>query len=277
MNTYSSSRVVRVQAGKTLETYLQRIKTLTANYPDTVTQSPTTASAETVALRMGTTQTDDSSWAGWGISSFTKKLGAASGEIERAQSPVVIGEGRSALVPAMSSSRPNALVQSKTASASFSRTTVISPPPSAPSFLGDADNEDNDPEAWGDLDEDNFFDAPEPEKSKSSTPNTTTKFTCDYDDTEPDISAMMSKSKAPLPKGLVKKKPATTTAAPLIGLGSAFSNKKGNVTATRQSVKTAGPMKSIIGGAVVKKKTETKKLEDPWGNGDDDWGGAWDK
>ncbi|KAH0613292.1 uncharacterized protein H6S33_009672 [Morchella sextelata] len=270
-------KVVRVQAAKTLEAYLQRIKTLTSNYPETVIPSPTAAS-EVATPRMGTVQTDNSSWTGWAIGSFTNKLGTASGEIQRAQSPAVASMGgdytRSASVPTMSPSRPNAPIQSKTVSASsFNRTTLTSPRP-ASSFLDDADNEDNDPEAWGDLDEDNFFDAPEPNKPKPQAPLTTKKSAWDFDDAEPDISAMLNKSKAPLPKGLAKK---STTAAPRIGLGSAMSSGKGSIVAARQPVKTGGAMKPIVGGAAAK-RTEVKKVEDPWGNDDDaDWGDSWDK
>lgn len=266
-------KVVRAQAAKTLEAYLQRIKSLTANYPETVIPSPTTAS-EVVTPRMGTMQTDNSSWTGWAISSFTNKLSAASGEIQRAQSPAVAntaGETRSSSVPTMSPSRPNAPVQSKTASTSpFNRIAVTSSRPT-PSFLDDADNEDNDPEAWGGLDEENFFDAPEPSKPKPQAPSK--KSGWDFDD-EPDISAMLNKSKAPLPKGLAKK---NTTTAPRAGLGSAMSSGKGGVVAARPPIKTGGVTKPIIGGTAAK-KTEVKKVEDPWGNEDDaDWGDAWDK
>lgn len=266
-----------MQAAKTLEAYLQRIKTLTSSYPETVIPSPTAAS-EVATPRMGTVQTDNSSWTGWAISSFTNKLGTASGEIQRVQSPAVASMGgdytRSASVPTMSPSRLDAPIQSKTISASsFNRTTLTSPRP-ASSFLDDADNEDNDPEAWGDLDEDNFFDAPEPNKPKSQAPLTTKKSAWDFDDTEPDISAMLNKSKAPLPKGLAKK---STTAAPRIGFGSANASGKGSIVAARQPVKTGGTTKPIVGGAAAK-KTEVKKIEDPWGNDDDaDWGDSWDK
>lgn len=270
-----SYRVVRTQASKTLETYLQRIKTLTANYPDTVLPPPSNSSETAAAPRMATAQADDSSWAGWAISSFTKKLNTASGEIERVPTPNAgsSSDVRPTSVPIISASRPSTLAQSRAASASaFDRQTVTSAPKS--SFINDDDNEDNDPDAWGDLEEDNFFDAPvEPAKPKTLVPITTAgKTTWDYDDTEPDISAMFSKSKSPLPKGLAKKTPTT---APRIGVGSAFSNGRGNITAARQPAKTAGAFKPIVGTKA--KKTETKKVSDPWDNGDDDWGDAWDK
>lgn len=230
---------------------------------------------------MATAQADDSSWAGWAISSFTKKLNTASGEIERVPTPNAnsSSDARPASVPAMSTSGQNSLVQPKAASAStFSRQNITLPKPKS-SFLDDDDNEDNDPDAWGDLDEENFFDAPvEPIKPKLVPITTATgKTTWDYEDTEPDISAMLNKSKSPLPKGLARKTPtATNKAAPRIGVGAAFSNGRGNAAAARQPVKTAGAFRPVAGG-VAAKKSETKKAQDPWGNDDDDWGDAWDK
>lgn len=271
---YYSCRIVRTQASKTLETYLQRIKILTTNYPDTILQPPSNSSETTTAPRMATLNTDDSSWAGWAISSFTKKMNTASGEIERIPTPNANNSGDTRSAP---SSRPNILAQSRVASAStFNQRAVTSPPPK-PSPGGDDDNEDNDPNAWGDLDEENFFDAPaEPTKSKILVPITTDtgRTTWDYDDTASDMSAMLSKSKPPLPKGLAKKSSASTTRiASRAVAGSTPPSGRGNFTAARQPVKAAGALRP----AVVGKKIDTK-VEDPWGNGDeDDWGDAWDK
>lgn len=272
---YYSCRIVRTQASKTLETYLQRIKLLTTNYPDTILQPPSNSSETTAAPRMATPNSDDSSWAGWAISSFTKKMNTASGEIERIPTPNANNSGDTRPAPSL---RPNTLAQSRVASAStFNQRAVTSPPPKS-SPEGDDDNKDNDPDAWGDLGEENFFDAPaEPAKSKILVPTTTDtgRTTWDYDDTAPDMSAMLSKSKPPLPKGLVKKSSTfTTRSVSRAVVGSTPPSGRGNVTATRQPVKVTGALRP----AVVGKKIETKKVEDPWGNGDeDDWGDAWDK
>lgn len=275
-SSYYSYRVVRTQASKTLETYLQRIKTLTANYPDTVIQPPSNSSETTAAPRMATLNTDDSSWAGWAISSFTKKLNTASGDIERVPTPNANNSGDAKLAPPPG---PNALAQPRVASAStFNQQPVTSfLPKSSPK--GDDDNEDNDPDAWGDLDEENFFDAPvEPARPKTLIPTITNtgKTTWDYDDTASDMSAMLNKSKSPLPKGLTKKSSISTTTKTTqrTGAGSIPPNGRGNVAAARQPVRVA----SAFRPAVAAKKIEPKKVEDPWGNGDEeDWGDAWDK
>lgn len=274
---YYFCRIVRTQASKTLETYLQRIKILTVNYPDTILQPPSNSSETTAVPRMATLNADDSSWAGWAISSFTKKMNTASGEIERVPTPNASGGGSGGDTRSAASSRPNTLAQSRVASIStFNQKVVISPPLKSPPE-GD-DNEDNDPDAWGDLDEENFFDAPaEPVKSKILVPITTDtgRTTWDYDDATSDMSAMLSKSKPPLPKGLAKKSSTSTTkTASRAVVGSTSPSGRAIVTASRQPVKAAGAIRS----AVVGKKIETKKVEDPWGNGDeDDWGDAWDK
>src|SRR5689334_1468198 len=74
-------RVIRTQAYKTLDVFLNRVKTLTANMPDSAIPPANGEQAGLGAPRMGTPQ-NDASWAGWAISSFTKKLGSVTGEIE---------------------------------------------------------------------------------------------------------------------------------------------------------------------------------------------------
>lgn len=268
-------RVVRTQASKTLETYLQRIRTLTANYPDTALQPPSNSSEITAVPRMATANTDDSSWAGWAISSFTKKLNTASGEIERVPTPNANSSGdiRPVSIPIMSSSTLNSLAQPRVSSTSIpDQQAITSSLPKSP-LESDDDNEDNDPDAWGDLDEENFFDAPvEPAKRKTLVPIITDsgRTTWDYD-TVSDISAMLSKSKSPLPKGMTRKS-STVLATMAAPVGSTFPNGTGNVAATGQSVKAVGNFRPIMAA----KKMETKKLKDPWGNGDEeDWGDAW--
>lgn len=268
-------RIVRTQASKTLETYLQRIRALTANYPDTALQPPSNSSEMTAVPRMATANTDDSSWAGWAISSFTKKLNTASGDIERVPTPNANSSGDviPVSIPIMSSSKINSLAQPRVTSTSTPDQQAITSSLPKSSLEGDDDNEDNDPDAWGDLDEENFFDAPaEPAKRKTLVPIITGsgRTTWDYD-TASDISAILSKSRSPLPKGMNRKSSTVpaTMAAPRTGVGSTPPNGTGNIAATRQSAKAVSNFRPIT------KKMETK-LKDPWGNGDEeDWGDAW--
>ncbi|KAL7266755.1 Nuclear aminoacylation-dependent tRNA export pathway component [Rhizina undulata] len=270
-------KLVRTQATKTLEIFFQRIKTLTANYPDSVLP-PTNSSEAVAAPRIGTTQTDES-WAGWAISSFTKKLTSATGEIERVKSPASSnGESR----PPSASGHVAPPRPSMTASASSLHRAITSPPPPAvkrtpSSFLGDADNEDNDPDAWGDLENDNFFDAVDGIPEKSAAPATAPRKHYGMEE-EPDMSSLLNKSKAPLPKGLTKKSVSSplsaSSAQPRIGVGPAFSNGRGNLAAARAPVKIGGA-KPIVGRRVAAaKKPEAKKVVED--TGDDDGWGNWD-
>jgi SCY1-like protein 1 len=79
-------RIVRDQASKTLDIYIQRVKRYSQSLPESaLPPSSASGSSQKNAPRIGTTQTD-TSWAGWAISSFTNKLTAASGEIQSGKS-----------------------------------------------------------------------------------------------------------------------------------------------------------------------------------------------
>ena len=73
-------KMVRDQANKTLDIYMQRIRKYVQTLPDTM-QPPPGATTST-APRIGNAQSDSSSWAGWAISSFTNKLTSASGQMQ---------------------------------------------------------------------------------------------------------------------------------------------------------------------------------------------------
>ncbi|KAG0136547.1 armadillo-type protein [Tuber indicum] len=266
-------KLVRTQANKTLDVFLQRIKTLTANYPDTAMPSTTATDSVAAAPRMGTAQTDESSWAGWAISSFTKKLSTANGEIERAVSPSALGnEPRPASAPTVAAqTQPSLSAETRTASALALHRKALSPAtPAHSSFLGDEDNEDNDPDAWGDLDEEKSFDV---EGSSGGTKPKSTN-TGSFDEWgEPDIASMANKSKNPLPKGLTKK-----PTAPRIGVGNAFSNAKGNVMAARKPLNKTTSMKPIVARTKPSPAPAAKEevKADAWDNNADGWGDGWD-
>ncbi|KAL2023795.1 hypothetical protein VTK56DRAFT_1062 [Thermocarpiscus australiensis] len=188
-------KLIRDQASKTVDAYLQKIRKAAASMPDTVLP-PETATAG--GPRMSTPQPAESSssWAGWAISSFTNKLSAAAGEIQ----PSVNGASSSVPPP----KRPGTASQTPSASSpapSLHRQALRSPPPSAPlarqqPFFQDpepAGTEDDDKagDAWGDMDDmmdddeqqqhqqgDDLFSADEkPAQSKSSAATTTTPTT----------------------------------------------------------------------------------------------------
>ncbi|KAI1658075.1 ARM repeat-containing protein [Daldinia decipiens] len=259
-------KLVRDQANKTLEIYLQRVRKAADGMPDTVQPPPQTT--EGAGPRMSTPQPSEaSSWAGWAISSFTNKLSAASGEMQTAT-----------LIHARAVSPepdPNRRVPSMTSSASaLHRQAVKSPSPAPPlsrnSSASTAEAYFKDPEpvrddaggAWGDMgdmDDDGnaFFDASsEPTKPVKKEPTASPK---PFDDgSEPDfagwLAAQAKKSgpgggSKPLPKGLTK-----------------TNGKSSAATAAKK------PLTSKPAAKVVAKKIDTKPKET---DDDDGWGDGW--
>ena len=100
-------RLIRDQANKTLDLYIQRVRKFGANMADSVL--PTEPSkADAPSARIGTS--NDKSWAGWAISSFTNKIAAADGEIEPTAATNKAAEvetTRSASVPRPAKSSPS--------------------------------------------------------------------------------------------------------------------------------------------------------------------------
>lgn len=94
-------RMIRDQASKTIDLYLQRIKKFASAMPDTMLPSTGALEESTKdAARIGTS--NDHSWAGWAISSFTNKVAAADGEIQ----PTSNGSRPAESEPARPSSAP---------------------------------------------------------------------------------------------------------------------------------------------------------------------------
>ncbi|KAK0636319.1 armadillo-type protein [Bombardia bombarda] len=180
-------KLIRDQANKTIDIYLQRIRKTAAAMPDTALPPETAASA---GPRMGTPQPAESSstasaWAGWAISSFTNKLSAAAGEIEPSTtnggSNPVPSSSSTAAASAPAPKRPGPVSAPQTASSASAlrRQALKSPPPSAPIsrvsstgnmggesfFPEDPELDDDEIGAWGDMEEgtgdaggdDNFF------------------------------------------------------------------------------------------------------------------------
>lgn len=254
--------MIRDQANKTLDVYLQRIRKFGNTMPETVLPPSTSSDASKDDARIGTS--NDKSWAGWAISSFTNKLTAANGVIEpsaNSAKPVEAEPARSASVP-----RP-----SKPSTSAQLDLPKVTPRPAAQPLVhrsmseqvvpvtNDIDEPDDVYEAWGAMDDEDGERADDPFSPAATTVSSTLSAPASkpapvpYDDGgEPDFAgwlAAQSKAKKTLPKGLSK----TTSAA-----SSARSASRNSTT----KPKTVAPVKKI----------ETKPKEEDL----DDWGDAWD-
>lgn len=270
-----SSRLVRDQANKSFDVFVQRVRKYGSTLPDTVLPPPTSIPANGAAPRMGTPQNDTAGWAGWAISSFTNKIGTASGDmdskatnlqpsfkLERSSS---VPPANTARAPVPSASASNLHRQAVTGT---STPTQAETPPEQ--FFTDAAEEDEGfDEAWGEMGEDSFFDAPSAASEQPKSSATAQAFS--YDDSgEPDFEgwlkaqAQAKKSKAPLATGPSK----------------ASSQTNGRQAVTRTT--TTGSVGSGLGAkklanTVAKPKAPPPKvISTQPKEADDDWGDAWD-
>ena len=280
-------KLVRDQAGRTMDVYLGRIRKYTSTMPETVLPPPAAANANGPVPRMGTPQSD-TSWAGWAISSFTNKIAAASGDIQpkaNGQATPTIPDAR----PSMSAPKfPPAATQNLHRQAVTNPSSrAFSPPPSSTlssshtasdpgvddtnfddawgeSTWNDGAEDDNDETASGEA----FFDALTAKVPGVETPTTTTSATSPtpFDDGgEPDFAGWLSaqaqtKSKNPLPKGLNR-----------LGSGAPGTSKVAAAKTSRKGI----PARPVI----KESKTAPSRVIDtkPKETGEDDgWGDAWD-
>ena len=254
-------KVVRDQANKTFDTYLARVRKYAATLPDSVLSTETANSTAAAPARIG--NQNDTSWAGWAISSFTNKMTAAKGEIESASTNTNGTATQAHSVPPSGRATPTVQVH---------RPASAAPPASksAPNLLEEPayDEVDDGLDAWGEMDEDedNFFDAPA--KTKSSTTAVPTA----YDDGgEPDFAGWLaaqskSKSTKPAPKGLSKVATNTSKLAPRPAPNRTVSASATTVSKPASTAAAAKP--------AVKKTTLAPKKQNA--AEDDDWGAAWD-
>ena len=266
------ARLVRDQAYKCFDVYLQRIRKYGNSLPDTVLPPPATVVANGAVPRMGTPQNDTPGWAGWAISSFTNKLATASGDMQsKAVKPQEAKSDRSSSVPpAADSSRPalsaSASILHRQALTGTSTPTRV-PTPTEQYFKNPIEDNEDISEAWGELAEDSFFDAPA-EAQPSPAPSIS------FDDGgEPDFEGWLkaqaqAKSKAPLPKGLAK----------VSANVSNISNGRQAVTRTTTTGSVgAGVGAKRLASSVAKPKPATSKaITTKPKEADDDWGDAWD-
>jgi SCY1-like protein 1 len=266
-------KLVRDQANKTLDLYLARVRKYSQGLPDTV--QPLPGAAASAAPRIGNAQTD-SSWAGWAISSFTNKLGAASGQMQTSANGNTVSSqpaSRPSSVPPLSkpSSLPNPAAKPKHSLVPPKHTpanpfALANEPISTEEIADDFDTGWGDDmwgaDAEGDETKEVEFDPFAP--ISESQPAATTSSAMFDDKGEPDfagwLNAQQTKktSSKPLPKGLAK----SSTIRPSIGSKSSSTN---NLPTNKPAVVVTRPK-------VVAKKVEQKKEEDE----DEGWGDAWE-
>jgi SCY1-like protein 1 len=267
-------KLVRDQASKTMDLYLTRIRRYAATLPDIV--QPSAAAAGSGATpRMGTPANEGSSWAGWAISSFTNKLGAANGQIEAPSNgapQVPSPEPRSSSVPPTTSVTKLSTAPPVSSSSGLkpltSNAATSSPFAPPPADQGDDDDFDT---SWGDTVEDDGADAwgsmedamADPFAAPlSSKPTTSNEPATLFDDKgEPDFSGWLSaqsqaKKTKPLPKGLAKTSAAAST-RPTLGVKNASTGGVG----IKKTLPAAKPKPTV-----VKKEEKTEEEDEGWGD-----------
>ncbi|KAJ5995502.1 hypothetical protein N7481_002479 [Penicillium waksmanii] len=259
-------KLIRDQANKTLDLYIQRVRKFATTMTDSALPAEP-SKADIPGARIGTS--NDKSWAGWAISSFTNKIAAADGEIEPtgATNKLVETEAaRSASVPRPAKSSPSTQLELpkqtplRPTAQPLGRSLSDRPVPVVQQQ--EIEDEGDDVfDAWGAMDDDDqetdpFTAAVASPNPSSPDPVTSQVPAVSFDDGgEPDFAGWLaaknqSKAKKPLPKGLNKS--SSTNSAP-----------------TRSTVAAAKPRV-----AAPAKKIDTKPKEDV--NEDDGWGDAWD-
>ncbi|CAL5873450.1 uncharacterized protein PFLUO_LOCUS7729 [Penicillium psychrofluorescens] len=262
-------KMIRDQGNKTLDLYLQRIRKFGSTMADTALPASAPAEGNKTEARIGTS--NDKSWAGWAISSFTNKITTANGEIQPTENGNKLAKAeaaRPASVPPVISS-PSASLELprqtlRPAAQPLGRSMSDRPVPVVQEEAEEEAEEEADDvfDAWGAMDddddekdEDTFTAAVSTPKPTSPEPTATTKpAAVPYDDGgEPDFAgwlAAKSKAKAkPLPPKGLNKASSTNTVA-----------RTATVSTTKPRV--AAPAKKI--------DTTPKDAMD------DDWGDAWD-
>ncbi|KAL6236458.1 hypothetical protein BDW75DRAFT_206858 [Aspergillus navahoensis] len=252
-------KLIRDQANKTLDLYLQRVRNHGSTMADTALPA-TSSDTPKDAARIGTS--NDKSWAGWAISSFTNKIAAADGAIQSTSTPKPAEEQRSASLPRPTTSTTPALsgqpkealqpaIQPLGRSMSAQPVSACKEPQPAEDVYdtwGAMDDEDED--GWGN--DKDPFNAPSTATSSTTKPKASP---VPYDDGgEPDFAgwlAAQSKAKKPLPKGL-------------------GNSKTTSITRTASPSSTAKPAAKAAAPA---KRIDTKPKDE---NEDDGWGDAWD-
>jgi SCY1-like protein 1 len=260
-------KIVRDQASRTTDIYLQRVRKHASTMAETALPPAENSNpAGAAGARMGN-QTD-TSWAGWAVSSFTNKLGAARGEmantttngVTQARSTPASGRATPTMPGRFSSERPSATSSPKPKAVQpvhVSKDSMSQSEVEVEEWNDDAMN------AWGTMDGegDSFFDAP---STKKRTPGTGSAVAFD-DGGEPDFAGWLAaqsqaktKTKNPLSKGLSKPTTSKLTVRP----------QPERAASTSVLGKTSQALRPASNPTATKPKEP-----DPT---EDDWGDAWD-
>lgn len=270
-------RLVRDQANKTFDAYTQRIRKHAVSLPDTALPPSTTTAANGAIPRIGTLQ-NDTGWAGWAISSFTNKLATANGDMQAKSStpPTGPSPARSSSVPPSTDSSRRAFAAASASQLHRQAVTGEAAPvltrTSTGQFFADAQEEDDEvDEAWGDMADESFFDAPVQQKPAVE-PKASAPAAFIDNGGEPDFEGWLkaqsqAKMKAPLPKELSK--PSGLTNGRHIATRSTTTGHVGSGSGAKKLASTAGTVSKISTAKAL--DTKPKELAD-----DDDWGDAWD-
>ncbi|KAI9882873.1 MAG: hypothetical protein M1823_005382 [Watsoniomyces obsoletus] len=248
-------KLVRDQANKTFDIFLQRVRKYSETLPETalrpaISSSNSASASAPAGPRMGTPQ-NDSSWAGWAISSFTNKISSARGEMQARGS---VGNGSVAREPDTSRSISAPAIphieSSSTTVPKYSpqpvRTSFFDGPLFARATATDAntttDDLDEDIDAWGSLGDMDDLDGPtssEPTPQQQTIPEppkekekSSSKFVAYDESSEPDFAgwlAAQAQSKAKnkvLPKGMTKKSIPVSTGNTTGGTGTTAGSGK---------------------------------------------------
>ena len=252
-------KLIRDQANKTLNIYLERVRKYSETLPDTaIVATPTSTAANT---RVSTPQPGQGAQLmGWAISSFTNKVSSATGEIQQNGNGVKQPLRPTSNASTNGSARPSALRTASTPAAPQVTTglrTVTVP---------ETDDGDLIDDGWGDMDDiaGTWGDDPEASSQDVSTrPSLSSRASTSFDDGgEPDFEGWLnaqaqakSQSKKPLPKGLTKKTPSAAKVPTIAANGK---------TPARPVAAAAAPSRQS-------KPVQSKAVAEA----DDDWGDAW--
>lgn len=286
----NQNRMIRDQANKTVDQFLQRIRKHAQTLPDTKLPRTDGASNETSAAaavpRMGT-PARDSSWAGWAISSFTNKLSSADGQIQPKSNGVAMSSADVASRPAnpylndmrtapAAVEHPPVLPRRATETTKLVHSFTAPEVAEANGFWDDADAAGLEvDEAWGAMgdDEDDNDGATANSSTAGDAPSVSsgnTRSATTQDDGEPDFAGWLQAQKAAkapsrtvLPKGLAPKAAATTAA----GRTTATKPPSSKPTTTSSPVMRKPPTVSAKTPVAAKGKREAE---------DEGWGEAWE-
>jgi SCY1-like protein 1 len=278
MSLVDKEKIVREQANRTLDSYLQRVRKYALTMADTALQPSDGVNATSApAARMG--NQNDTSWAGWAISSFTNKVTTARGIMESTTN----GHGKlaqsgSAPVSLPASGRATPTVQAQQVAGNQPQVVTASQQvDEVANFTGPDDKIDDGFDAWGTMDDedDTFFDATASRK-RTPSPGPATAFD---DGGEPDFAGWLAaqsqaKAKRPLPRGLAK---STTGSSASLNVRPASANRAistGGINSGVGASKLASTTMKPKMAAPVPKKAEVKTNAPEVT--EDDWGDAWD-